>query len=117
MRRWWLATGETLTVIVAGAPVGYLLGHAAVALVAVVAARWGRRGRAQPATVPYAVLALLGAIVVALLGQRRSLAEPVVDLLRGVPRAAPGWRSVIVEMLVVASPWSATVQLRSRAAA
>ena len=112
LRRWWLATGETLTAIVAGAPVGYLLGHVAVALVA--SWRLGGAGGSELSlrTVPYALLAVLGAIGVALLGQRRSLAEPVVELLRGVPRTAARWQSLVVEILVVALAVVATVQLR-----
>ena len=35
LRRWWIATGETTTVILAAAPLGYLLGHWAVTAVAV----------------------------------------------------------------------------------
>ena len=58
------------------------------------------------------MLAVLGALGVALLGQRRSLAEPVVELLRGVPRVGGPWRSLVVEVLVVALAVVATVQLR-----
>jgi hypothetical protein len=116
LRRWWLATGETLTAIVLGAPVGYLLGHVAVALVA----SW-RLGAADGAeislrTVPYALLALLGSVGVALLGQRRSLSEPVVELLRGVPRAAARWQSLVVEIVVIALAVVATIQLRGTSA-
>jgi putative ABC transport system permease protein len=75
-RRWWLATGETGLMIVLGAPVGYLLGYASVSAVAAV--RFG--GPAvplDPGALPYAGLALAGSLLVALLGQRRSVGEPV----------------------------------------
>jgi putative ABC transport system permease protein len=113
-RRWWLATGETGLVIVAGAPVGYLLGYASVSFVA----RTRFDGAAVPLSLsafPYAALALAGSLVVALLGQRRAVAEPVVELLRGVPRTAAGWRSLVAEALVVALAVGATVQLRTTA--
>ena len=44
-RRWWLATGETALVILAGAPVGYLLGYLGVATVARLRLGVGRRRR------------------------------------------------------------------------
>ena len=111
-RRWWLATGETGLMIVAGAPVGYLLGYASVSAVAFL--RYG--GAAVPlsrAALPYAALALAGSLLVALLGQRRAIGEPVVELLRGVPRGAGGWRPLVVEAVVVALAVGATIQLRT----
>jgi hypothetical protein len=113
VRRWWLATGETLVAVVAGAPVGYLLGHAAVAAVAAWRLGAGDGAGVSPRTVPYALLALVGSLVVALLGQRRSLSEPVVDLLRGVPRASARWQSLVVEALVLTMAAVATWQLRN----
>ena len=90
--------------IVAGAPVGYLLGHAARRPGGVVAARRGRRRRAQPGgPCPYALLALLGA-----LGGRPARAAPVAAPSRSSTccaacRGRPArWRSVVVEVLVVA---------------
>jgi FtsX-like permease family protein len=111
-RRWWLATGETAVAILAGAPVGYVLGHLGVGAVA----RW-RLGATDGAglstdSLPYAGAALLIALAVAMLGQRRALREPVVELLRGVPRGRIGWRSIVVEALIGALAVVATVQLR-----
>jgi hypothetical protein len=111
-RRWWLATGETVLAVIAGAPVGYLLGHLTVGLVT-----WLRLGGdvfdLDPVALPYAGMALAGALLVALLGLRRTMAEPVVQLLRGVPRGSAVWRSVtVVEALVLALTVVATVQLR-----
>ena len=110
-RRWWLATGETVLAVVAGAPVGYLLGHLTVGLVS-----WLRLGGdvfdLDPAALPYAGMALAGALLVALMGLRRTMAEPVVRLLRGVPRGSAVWRSLTVEALVLALAVVATMQLR-----
>jgi hypothetical protein len=113
LRRWWLATGETALAIVAGVPVGYVLGHLVVSLVA----RW-RLGGADGAelslaAVPYAALALAGALVVAVLGQRSTIRSSVVDLLREIPRRAAAWRSVTVEALVLVLAIVAIVQLRT----
>jgi hypothetical protein len=111
-RRWVLAAGEAVVPILAGAPVGYLLGYAGVGVVA----RW-RLGSADGAqlslrSLPYAAVALLIALVLALLGQRRAVREPVVELLRGVPRAARLWQALTVEVVVAALAVLATVQLR-----
>ncbi len=110
-RRWWLATGETALVIVAGALPGFLLGHLAVGLVS-----WlrldGNLFDLDAAGLPYAGLALAGALLVALLGLRRTVAEPVSQLLRGVQRASMAWRSLVVEVLLVTLAIVATVQLR-----
>src|SRR5690606_3089922 len=65
------------------------------------------------ASLPYASVALAIAVAVALLGQRRSLAEPVVELLRGVPRARRVWQAIAVEALVGALAVVATLQLRA----
>jgi hypothetical protein len=111
-RRWWLATGETGLAIVAGAPVGYVLGYWAVSTVARLRFD-GDAVTLSSAALPYAGLALAGSLVVALLGQRRAVAEPVVDLLRGVPRGAAGWRSLVVEGIVIALAVGTTVQLRT----
>jgi len=111
-RRWWLATGETGLMILAGAPVGYLMGYASVSAVAAI--RYdGAPVPLDSHAVSYAGLALAGSLLVALLGQRRAIGEPVVEQLRGVPRGAGGWRPLVVEAVVVALAVGATVQLRT----
>jgi FtsX-like permease family protein len=112
-RRWWLAIGETGLVILAGAPVGYVLGHLGVALVARL--RLGSADGAGLSTqsLPFAAAALGLALAVAVLGQRRALREPVVELLRGVPRSGAAWRTVVLDVLVVALAVVATIQLRT----
>jgi hypothetical protein len=111
-RRWALATGETVAAIAAGSPVGYLLGYLCVGLVA--RARLGSADGTQLSwqALPDAGVALLVALAVALLGQRRALREPVVELLRGVPRARGAWQALALEVLVVALAIVATLQLR-----
>jgi putative ABC transport system permease protein len=112
-RRWWLATGETALAIVAGVPVGYVLGHLVVSLVA----RWRLGGadgaELSPVAVPYAAVALVGALLVAMLGQRATVRSSVVDLLREIPRRTAAWRSVTAEALVLVLAVVAIVQLRT----
>jgi putative ABC transport system permease protein len=117
-RRWWLATGETGLVILAGAPVGYLLGYLGVAAVAGLRLGSTDGTGLSPRSLPYAIGALGLALLVAILGQRRALREPVVELLRGVPRGRTAWRSVVarsivIEALLVVLAVVATVQLRT----
>jgi hypothetical protein len=112
LRRWWLALGETSVAIVVGAPIGYLLGYAIVAVLA-RARLGGTQGTGLSAdSVPYATVALVGALVVAFLGQRRGVAEPVVDLLRGVPARRGAWRSITAEALLVVLAVLGVLQLR-----
>ncbi len=111
-RRWWLATGETALMILAGAPVGYVLGHLAVAAVARLRLGASDGTTLNLASLPYAGAALIAALAVAFLGQRRAMRESVVDLLRGVPRSRTAWRSIVVEALIGVLAVVATVQLR-----
>jgi FtsX-like permease family len=112
-RRWVLATGETVVAILVGAPVGYVLGHLGVGLLASLRLGSAEGTELSTESLPYAAAALVIAVAVALLGQRRALAEPVVELLRGVPRARGVWQAVAVEALLGALAVVATLQLRS----
>ncbi|GAA1749755.1 FtsX-like permease family protein [Luedemannella helvata] len=108
--RWWLASGEVILMILLGVPVGYALGHAAVAFVA-----WSQFDAVVgPSldTVPYALAALGGALVAAFFGLRRDLGTSVAELLRRVAGRGRAWRSVVLEVLVVALAVAAAIQLR-----
>jgi hypothetical protein len=111
-RRFWLATGEPLAMILIGAPIGYLLGHVAVASLA-----WLKYGDATGAgpqlrTIPFALAALAGAVLAAMLAQRQELRTPVVDLLRRVPSRTGRLRIYLVESLFVVLTVVAVIQLR-----
>ena len=110
LRRWWLASGEVFLMILLGVPVGYLLGHAAVWLVAWL--RFDSTAGLSLTTVPYALAALAGALIAAFLGQRRELRTSVAELLRRVAARRGAWRSVMLEVLVVALAVAAAIQLR-----
>lgn len=112
-RRWVLATGETVIAILLGAPVGYVLGHLGVGLVARLRLGTDEGTGLSLASLPYAAGAVAIALAVALLGQRRAVAEPVVELLRGVPRSRGVWSAVAIETLIGALAVVATLQLRT----
>jgi hypothetical protein len=112
VRRWWLALGETVVMIALGAPVGYLLGYLVVDLVARRGLGYTGGSGSTLAGLPYAAAALAGALAFAVLGQRRALREPVVDLLRGVARTRPAWKSTVVEAALVVLAILGVLQLR-----
>jgi putative ABC transport system permease protein len=108
--RWWLATGESLAAITAGALAGCVTGQLLVNTVA--AARFPGVG-ADPgwSSLRYAPLAALAALGAAVLAQRRQLLSPVATLLRRNPVAANGPRALAVEALVVLLAVVSAVQL------
>ena len=93
--RWWLATGESLVAIVAGALAGCLAGQLLVNTIA--AARFPGVGTAPAwSSLRYAPLAAVAAILAALIAQRRQLLSPVSALLRRLPTA--GRRPPVLEL-------------------
>ncbi|GAB2617514.1 hypothetical protein Aab01nite_30880 [Paractinoplanes abujensis] len=107
--RWWLATGESLLAILAGAVAGCLAGQLLVN--AVAAARFPGVG-VDPgfASLRYAPLAAVAALGAAILAQRRQLLSPVASLLRRLPQSN-GARALAVEAVVVLLAVVCAVQL------
>jgi FtsX-like permease family protein len=110
-RRWWLATGESLIAVVAGAAVGCVAGQ----LLVNAFAAWRFPGvGADPgwSSLRWAPVATGAAVVTAVLAERRQLAAPVTELLRRVP---PGARTatatIAAEVVVVLLAAVAVVQL------
>ncbi len=110
--RWWLAVGENVLPIIVGAVGGFFAGQVAVALLA--RARLGESDTALLSTAGwrYALVAGAGAVLCALLAQRRGIATPVASLLRRVVRPAPAWQALALELLVILLAGVAAVQLR-----
>ncbi len=108
--RWWLAAGESLVAILAGALAGCVAGQLVVNLVA--AARFPGVG-ADPdwSSLRYAPLAAAAALGAAVLAQRRQLLSPVAALLRRNPVTANGPRALVVEAVVVLLAVVSAVQL------
>ncbi|MEV8513098.1 FtsX-like permease family protein [Dactylosporangium sp. NPDC051484] len=111
-RRWWLAAGESVVAILAGAAAGFVLGHYLVRLAA-----WMLLG--SSAGVPlsagltrWSLAALVGALGAAVLAQRAELVKRTVDLLRNVPSRASRWGAPVFEVVVVVLAAVSVVQLR-----
>jgi hypothetical protein len=112
-RRWWLTLGEPVLPVLAGAPIGYLVGQALVW--ASVTAAWDVPVRIAPSArpLPHAAAAVLGAVLACVLAQWRVLSAPVAELLRGVPGRAARWGGLAVDALVAVCAAAAVVQLRT----
>ncbi|WP_433057278.1 ABC transporter permease [Dactylosporangium sp. CS-033363] len=111
-RRWWLAAGESIVPILAGAVVGFFLGHYVVR-----AAAWFLLSTSADVPISagfnrWAAVSLLGALLAALLAQRGELAKRTVDLLRNVPSRISRWGAPIFEVVVVVLAAVSVVQLR-----
>ncbi len=108
--RWWLGAGESLIPVLAGIPVGLLVGG----LLAT-----GAGALMLPGTggVNAATGGLLGAVTVALMlvaaiaAHVRPLSAPVADLLRRIPARVRGWRTATGQILIATLAVIAVVQL------
>jgi putative ABC transport system permease protein len=107
--RWWLAIGETVVAIVAGAVAGCVVGQLLVA--AIVAGHLPEGGLFSAESLRYAPLASLGAVLAAVLAQRRRFASAVLDLLRRIPARTGGWRLAVGEAAVALLAVVAAIQL------
>lgn len=109
-QRWWLATGENLVAILAGAILGCLAGQALVD--AFAAWRFPGVG-ADPgwSALRWAPFAAAAALITALLAERRQLGRPVAELLRRVPPAPRIATAVAAEAVVVLLAAVAVAQL------
>jgi hypothetical protein len=109
-QRWWLATGENLVAILAGA----LLGCVAGQLLVDAFAAWRFPGvGADPGleALRWAPAAAVAALVTALLAERRQLGRPVAELLRRVPPAPRAATAIAAEAVVVLLAAVAVAQL------
>lgn len=109
-QRWWLAVGENLLAIIAGAILGCLAGQALVNLVAAVRFL-GVGTDAGLSSLRYAPFAALAAVLAALLAEHRQLFTPVAELLRRAPRPSRGARAVALEVVVTLLAVVAAIQL------
>ncbi|GAA4590396.1 hypothetical protein GCM10023107_16260 [Actinoplanes octamycinicus] len=87
--RWWLAAGESLVAVLAGALVGCLAGQLLINVVTAV--RFPGVGQAADwSSLRYAPIAALIALLAAVAAQRRQLTRPVAGLLRRIPGPGTG---------------------------
>ena len=109
-QRWWLATGENLVAILAGAIGGCLAGQ----LLVNAFAAWrfpGVGADPGPASLRWAPVAAGAVVLTALLAERRQLTSSVTDLLRRIPVAPRAAGAIAAEAVVVLLAAVAVVQL------
>ncbi|GAA3301424.1 hypothetical protein Dvina_07660 [Dactylosporangium vinaceum] len=111
-RRWWLAAGESIVPILAGAVAGFFLGHYLVRLAAYLLLSASSDVPIGAGLNLWAFVSLAGVLVAALLAQRAELVKRTVDLLRNVPSRASRWNAPVFEVVVVVLAVVAVVQLR-----
>jgi hypothetical protein len=111
--RWWLAAGEAILPILAGSVAGYFVGQFVVRTATLL--MLDRAGDVPLGTGfnRWTLITVAGALVAALLAQRRELAAPAADLLRNVPSRSGRWRAAVAETVMVLLAIAAVVQLRA----
>jgi putative ABC transport system permease protein len=111
--QWWMVAAESLVPLFGGALVGYPLGNLAVWVYARLAFGDEVRVTMTAGPLPYAAVALAGAVVAGMLAQRRDLVSTASQLLREVPALRRGWRGLAFAVLLCALAGLSLVQLRS----
>ena len=110
-QRWWLATGESVMAIVAGAIAGCIAAQLLVNLFA--AWRFPHVGAdAGLGSLRWAPVAAGAAVLTALIAQRRQVATPVAELLRRAPVVPGSAVAIAFEVVLVVFAVVAAVQLR-----
>ncbi|HEY3504651.1 MAG TPA: FtsX-like permease family protein [Actinocatenispora sp.] len=104
--------GEALALIVLAAPVGLAAGLAVVELIARAVLAAGTHAELTAPVAYVTLVALAGAALAAVLAARRTMASPVMALLRRIP-ARGRWRATVVEGAVVALAAAALYQVLS----
>jgi putative ABC transport system permease protein len=109
-QRWWLATGESLVAIVAGAIAGCIAAQLLVNLFA--AWRFPHVGTdAGFGSLRWAPVAAGAAVLTALFAQRKQVATPVAELLRRAPLVPNSAVAIAFEVVFVVFAGVAAVQL------
>lgn len=115
--RWWLAAGEVVLPLLAGALLGVVVGRLLVAGLSRVLAPAAAGAPLGPVGWRYPLLAMAGALICVALAQHRTMSTSVAAVLRRVPARTRWWSSGVLEAVVVALAVAAVFQLRSTAGA
>ncbi|HEY1489202.1 MAG TPA: FtsX-like permease family protein, partial [Micromonosporaceae bacterium] len=112
---WRLMTEQSLVPLLAGAPIGAIVGFIAAHEVGGAVRAPDDIRLAAAIGAGGVIVTVLGGLVAALLAERAALASPVGDLLRGVPGGRRGWRADVADLLMVVLAIAAVVQIRTAA--
>jgi hypothetical protein len=97
--------------VVAGVPVGVIAGVAGARLLAGPLPA-GRIPEATASASGAVAAVLIGAMLAAALAERRASRGSIPDLLRNTPPTRRGWRSAVIDLIVLAVAITAVVQVR-----
>src|SRR6266511_3802953 len=111
LRTFALVAGQSAVPMLAGAVLGHAAGYAAARAVDGEVARM-----TYPLALAATALAVLGALVAALVAERRTLRARVTDLMRRVPARRARWTADVVDLVVVAAALAGLYQVRSASA-
>ncbi|MFC7483225.1 FtsX-like permease family protein [Luedemannella flava] len=109
----WLALAENVVALTAGGFVGYLVGHAAIWLVARTLLPVPVAVPVTLSPLPYAAVTLIGAIGAGVLALRRDLMSPALELMRRVPSRLGRTQGVLVAIVVTALAAASVAQLNA----
>jgi hypothetical protein len=112
-----LVAGQSTVPILAGLVLGAGLGYLAGRLVGGDIQDPDWRRAAGLLSVGAVAVAVLGALLISMLAEWRTLRAPVVELLRRVPARRRTWRTDAVDLSVAAVAVASVYQLRSRSGA
>ncbi|HTJ35538.1 MAG TPA: ABC transporter permease [Dactylosporangium sp.] len=114
-RTWALVSGQSALPMLAGAVLGLPIGYAAATAVTGSIRDAGASEQAATLSAGAAGLAVLGALLAALLAERRSLSSSVSELLRQGSVRSRIWRDLF-DLVLVALAVAAVYQVKTRAA-
>lgn len=114
LRTWALVSGQSALPMLAGAVLGLPIGYAAATAVTGTIKDAGVNAQAAELSVGAAAVAVLGALLAALLAERRALSSSVSELLRQASARSRVWRDLF-DLLLVALAIVAVWQVKNRA--
>ncbi len=110
---WTLMTEQSTVPVLVGAPFGVVAGFFGARLIAGPVQASADVRLASIFAIAAAVATIVGGLVAALVAERSALSASVGELLRTTPSRRRGWRTDVVDLVVVAIAVAGIVQIRN----
>jgi putative ABC transport system permease protein len=110
---WALMIEQSTVPVLLGAPIGVVLGFLGARLMAGPVQQSDELRQAVQLAGASLVVVVLGSVVAALVAERRTLATPVIDLLRRTPPRRRGWQGDVTDLVLLAVAVAGIVQVRA----
>ena len=111
---WLLVAGQSVVPLLAGGLVGLVLGPYLARLAAGDVTGAAMRDLVWYAAAAAGGVTVAGAVIAALVAERRMVRQSVAELGRQVPGRAPGWRSWVFDLAILTVALAGAYQLRLR---